>query len=336
MTSGAGFAIIKKGSAGENRGTADARRPKQTAKGLVDMAGTRYSSVKNPASIQDQIEKLKSRGCGVEDEERAAFVLANINYYRLVHYFAVYLENKHRYREGTTFEKVMRVYDLDRLLRSLLLMALEEVEISLRAHVSNYHAMKYGTLGYLNESSFDVRHNQKQFQRKLDRIIESNTGEAMVTHHISKYGGAFPLWVIMELFSFGMLNNFFADMKPEDKKIVAQEAFGLPWRYAEDWLQCLSGLRNHCAHYNRLYANRLGQIPKQPPGFARKISDTPYDYIWILKQLYPRPESWDSLFLTRISSLFEEYGDVLELPLLGFPENWREELSGTPVQALFL
>lgn len=288
----------------------------------------RYSNVKSPATVRDQIEKLKSRGCVIEDEERAVFVLSCVNYYRLVHYFAAFLENKRRYREGTSFGKVMRVYDFDRLFRSLLLAALEEIEISLRAHVSNYHAMRYGALGYLNESSFDVRHNHKQFLKKLDHTIELNTGEAMVTHHIDKYGGAFPLWVIMELFSFGALNTFFFDLKQEDKREISERAFGYPCRYAEDWLDCLSGLRNHCAHYNRLYANNFGRIPKQPPELPRRLSDAPYDYLLIAKRLYPRPNLWDELFTDRLDRLFAEYADAVEPRYLGFPENWREEIGG--------
>ncbi len=57
------------------------------------MAEKRYSTVKSPASIPAQIEKLKSRGCIIEDEKEAAFVLSTVNYYRLVHYFDVFLIN---------------------------------------------------------------------------------------------------------------------------------------------------------------------------------------------------------------------------------------------------
>lgn len=288
--------------------------------------GNGYKSVKNPATIKSQLEKLKSRGCIIEDEKRAEFVLSNINYYRLVHYFSVFLENKSRYREGTSFEKVMRIYDFDRLLRSLLLTALEEVEIALRAHVSNYHALKYGALGYLNDSCFDVHHNHKYFTGKIDRLVETNTGEELVTHHMRKYGGAFPLWVIMELFSFGMLNTFYSDLKVEDKKAIAEKAFGFPYRCVEDWIHCLSDLRNMCAHYNRLYANTLDNIPKQPPNITRALSNTLYDYLIILKQLYPRDETWRTTFIMRLEMLIMEYNDAIELEHIGFPENWRDEL----------
>ncbi len=286
-----------------------------------------YKSVKNPATIKAQLEKLKSRGCIIEDEERAKLVLQNINYYRLVHYFSVFLENKGKYRQGTTFDTVMRVYDFDRLLRSLLLTALEEVEIAMRAHVSNYHALKYGALGYLNDSCFDVHHNHKYFLSKIDRLVETNTGEELVTHHMRKYGGSFPLWVIMEFFSFGMLNTFYSDLKTDDKKAIADNAFGISYRCVEDWLHCLSDLRNMCAHYNRLYGNDMESAPKQPQNYHRPLTNSLYDHIIILKQLYPREDVWKNTFVMRLEMLFMEYRDVIDKELIGFPENWEEELT---------
>lgn len=285
-----------------------------------------YRQVKSPATVEDQIEKLQSRGCIIEDMDHAVCALSNINYYRLAHYFAIFLETKSRYREGTSFEVVMHIYDFDRLIRSLLLLALEEVEITMRANISNYHALKYGALGYLNEAGFDDRHNHKAFLKKIDRMIENNTGEQLVTHHMKKYGGAFPLWVIMELFSFGALNTFYHDMKVEDKRAVAEAAFGLPYRCVENWLNCLSELRNQCAHYNRLYANPLSSVPKAPPDMQRTMSNTLFDYIIVLKQLYPRSDVWNTAFAAKLTLLIAEYSEVIELQHIGFPENWEEIL----------
>ena len=291
----------------------------------------RIPRVKSPATVEDQIGKLKSRGCIVNDYDKAVSALSNINYYRLAHYFAVFLETKNRYREGTSFETVMRIYDFDRLMRSLLLTALEEVEITMRANISNYHALKYGALGYLNEASFDNRHNHKAFLKKIDRMIENNTGEQLVTHHMQKYGGAFPLWVIMELFSFGALNTFYSDMKLEDKRAVAESAFDLPYRCVENWLQCLSELRNRCAHYNRLYADPFGVAPKQIPDLDRNMSDTLFDYVLVLKQLYPHNEIWNVTIAGKLSQLIAEYSMYIELYRIGFPDNWQVYLVDKPV-----
>ena len=284
----------------------------------------RYQKVKSPSTVEDQIEKLRSRGCIIEDYDHAVCALSNINYYRLAHYFAIFLETKSHYREGTSFEAVMHIYDFDRMMRSLLLTTLEEVEITMRANISNYHALKYGALGYLNEDSFDNHHNHKAFLRKIDRMIENNTGEQLVTHHIKKYGGAFPLWVIMELFSFGSLNTFFSDMKVEDKRAIADNAFGVPYRCVENWMQCLSELRNRCAHFNRIYANPFSLVPKAIPGLDRNMGDTLFDYILILKQLFPRNEIWNNTFAAKLTLLIAEYNEVIELSYIGFPENWHD------------
>jgi len=286
----------------------------------------KFQRVKSPATVEDQIEKLKSRGCVIEDYEHAVCALSNINYYRLAHYFAVFLETKNRYREGTSFETVMHIYDFDRLMRSLLLTALEEVEITMRANVSNYHALKYGALGYLNEASFDNHHNHKAFLKRIDRMIENNTGEQLVTHHMKKYGGAFPLWVIMELFSFGSLNTFYSDMKVEDKRAIADSAFGLPYRCVESWLQCLSELRNRCAHYTRLYDDPFGTVPKQIPGLERPMNNTLFDYVLVLKQLFPRNEIWNTSFAGKLSLLIAEYAPHIELYRIGFPDDWQDYL----------
>ena len=114
---------------------------------------------KTPATIKQQIDILRQRGCIINDEEYAEKCLTNINYYRLAYYFAPFLERKGKYKDGTTFEQIMKVYDFDRILRRMIMTYLEEIEISMRAIISNYHAMKYGALGYLNASSFDPHHN---------------------------------------------------------------------------------------------------------------------------------------------------------------------------------
>lgn len=281
------------------------------------------NSVKNPATIDAQIAKLQSRGCIIEDMAHARKMLSEVNYYRLVHYFSVFLVSKNRYREGTSFEQVARIYDFDRMLRCTILTVLEEIEISTRAAVSNYHAIKYGALGYMNPNAFDRNHKHQHFLSKVDRMIEANTGEELVTHHMNKYGGAFPLWVLMELFSFGTLNNFYIDLKPEDKKAIAEDYFDTSAKCLENWLQCLSDLRNHCAHYNRLYANGLPSVPRQPQDVERPMSNTLLDYLIIMRKLYRRPEMWHDEFLVRLEALFKKYEDDIDLMQLGFGSNWR-------------
>ena len=286
-------------------------------------------AVKEPASVEGQLQKLKERGCIVENEQQAVQTLTNINYYRLAYYFSVFLEAKSCYREGTTFCRVVRIYDFDRRLRNLLLEVLEEIEIAMRAYVSNLHAAKYGASGYMNIGSFDFRHNHKAFLQKIERLVEANYDSGMVMHHVKKYGGNFPLWAIMELFSFGMLCVFFEDMKPEDREEIAKDRFGVSTGMLISWLNNLSDLRNHCAHYHRLYGSRLGRVPSKPAflGENFRMNDMVFDYITVIKAAYCRKNDWSRAFVEPLKKLLSEYGEDVDLKDLGFPPNWEELLT---------
>jgi len=43
-------------------------------------------TVKPPTTYEQQIEKLRSRGCIIQDEASAAAILSKVNYYRLTAY----------------------------------------------------------------------------------------------------------------------------------------------------------------------------------------------------------------------------------------------------------
>ncbi|MCL1904070.1 MAG: Abi family protein [Oscillospiraceae bacterium] len=288
---------------------------------------------KVPATISVQIEKLRERGMIINDEDYAHYTLESINYYRLLHYFAVFLDDNGKYyKEGTTFECGMRFYDFDRRLRSEILILLEEIELAVRAAVSNYHATKYGSLGYLNEDSFDRRHNHKAFLNKIKRMLDKNSHLSFVRHYNNKHKGAFPLWVLMELFSFGMLVFFYQDMRASDKKDISLHYFKLDARNADNWLENLGNLRNHCAHYNRIYGNNLpGELRKAVGDsvsfFPREyeMGSTLFDYLIAIRIVHRRgnhQKEWGKAFVGDMIKLFDDYADIVNPADLGFPEDW--------------
>lgn len=274
---------------------------------------------KLPSTVEEQIEKLRERGCIVEDEEFAKETLTDINYFRLAHYFSLFLEEDGKYREGTKFRQVMRVYDFDRRLRNLLIEVLEEIEITLRAHCSNYHAICYGSTGYLNADTFSHVHKHQSFINKIQRLIDTNRDSEMVQHYLKKHGGEFPLWVIMELFSFGMVNLFYSDLKPQDKMAISKQYYGLSSGTLEMKLKMMSDFRNHCAHYHRLYDWEMGDL--------HSAEGSVFEYILIMKEIYRRPNKWREGFLKQFRRLYFDYADIVDLNLLGFPENWLETLE---------
>ena len=96
----------------------------------------------------------------------------------------------------------MNIYYFDRELRRILLSCIEEIEIFLRTRISYFHGHEYGADGYLNPENFSLKHNSQKFQELIKKEINNNRDSLFVKHHIEKYNGVFPVWVITELFTF--------------------------------------------------------------------------------------------------------------------------------------
>ena len=279
------------------------------------------SEVKRHYTYAEQIEKLRSRGCIITDDAVCERKLQHIGYYRLSAYFLPFKKDDNRYTDGLTFDKVYHIYEFDRKLRNLLFAAIEVIEVSLRARLAYFHSQKYGPLGYLDQASFNEKHDADKFMENIDREIENNKKVQFVKHHIDNYNGQFPLWVICELFTFGTISYFYNDLKTADKKAFA----GLDHKEMVSWLRCCTDLRNICAHYGRLYYRIFSAMPS---GFS--ISESEKRRLWgavlSVRALYPSDEKWNNEFMPRIVSLFEEYKDDIDLYHLAFPKNWVSQL----------
>ena len=227
--------------------------------------------LKQPATYEEQIEKLREHGCEVTDEAFCKEALSRISYYRLSAYFLTFRTSQGNFKPGTTFVKVYNLNEFDRKLRRIVFSVIEELEVYLRTQLSHYHAHKYGADGYMNPTNFNDRHNHDKFNDRVIDLLKSNSNAAFVKHHMNKYNGQFPLWAMSELFTFGMLSYFYADMITADQKYVARNIFNTSVANAKSWLYCCTDLRNICAHYGRLYYTIFSAAPAQIPGVDAKV-----------------------------------------------------------------
>ena len=281
--------------------------------------------VKFPATFEEQLNKLLINGCQIEDEQFCRQVLERVSYYRLSAYFIPF-KKKGEYIEGTSFRRVYRIYEFDRKVRNLLFSAIEEIETYLRVQFAHYFSHTYGALGYMDATNFSERHDHAKFQRLLREAIASNATTPSIAHHIEKYDGNFPLWVIIELFTFGMLSKFYADLKTRDRKVLAKKLANSSSENLKSWLYCLTELRNLCAHYSRLYNYPFKSIPRMPSNVDLNPTRTLFFDILVIKWMHFDLERWRSVFLPQLTALIEEYYDDIDLKEIGFPINWEELL----------
>lgn len=284
--------------------------------------------LKIPKTFEEQVRLLEEKGFVISDEQSCLRLLHHVNYYNLSAYLLPFKTNReNEYEQGVPFEQVQKMYEFDRKIRTLLFSAIEEIELYLRTQLSYYHANTYCATAYLNPELYNHRHDHKKFMQKIKDCFEQNQKSLVVKHHIDAYNGHFPIWVIIEYFSIGMLSYFYADLLSADKKKLAKELYDISPPYLESWLKCLTVLRNKCAHYSRLYFWNFKDYPKIPKQYSLKPTMKLFDQLLTLKFLYTNRLKWDNLILTDLSALIEEYQDYIRLCDIGFPDDWKRLLS---------
>lgn len=215
--------------------------------------------VKPFKTIEEQISILEDRGLIIDDEEVAKKFLANLNYYRLSAYTLTLRKDDHFYA-NVNFSDIMQIYRFDMELRAALMYLLESIEVSMRTYIGYYHAKAFGARGYYKEESFEDVDRFHKFESDYKSAIEEyGDKEVFVKHHNDIYDGKFPIWVLVELLTFGSLSRLFKNLTPEVRNEICRNNYGkINDEYIGNWLQGCTILRNICAHRGRLF-NR--QIP---------------------------------------------------------------------------
>lgn len=282
--------------------------------------------VKQAASYQEQVKILKSKGLIIEDEKECVEFLMHTNYYRLSSYCESFRYNgKGRFVEGTTFNQIKNVYMFDQKLRAILFEMIEDIEFALRTQISYYHGQKYGPEGYLNPNNFNKIHDGKNFSRRIKKVLRENKDSPIVKHHNEKYEGKFPLWVVIEFFSMGMLSRFYKDMLNEDKSYIAR-IYSTTASCMENWIQCVTEVRNRCAHYSRFYDWEFVTAPVFTEKKLPREDYTLFGHLLVLKIMYPDYNEWNKELLTRLENLISRYEQDIRYEHLGFPKYWKEWL----------
>ncbi len=172
---------------------------------------------------------------------------------------------------------------------------------------------------------FSRRHNHNKFLEKIEKAISDNSRTLVVQHHKNNYNGNFPIWVIIEMFSTGMLSIMYADLKISDRKEIAKNSFNIRENQLRSWLKILTDLRNKCAHYTRFYFWNFSSIP-QSININEQLDRTLFSQIQVLSILCANDGLWNQYYMPKLSKLIKSYEKSIKLNDIGFPDNWKEIL----------
>jgi Abortive infection bacteriophage resistance protein len=279
--------------------------------------------LKPPLEYQEQINLLKSRNLVIEDEAFAKNILSNVNYYRLSAY-GLTLRKDNVFNTGTRFEELYALYKFDGQLRNLVLNVTSTIEITLRTKIAYYLATNYGGLSYLDPSRFKNYQNYDDFYRIFCKEKEQQNRLLFVKHHEARYDGKMPVWVAVELFTFGMLSKFYSNLLEVDQKEIAKTLSPtdnvIDAVFFRSWMKALVNIRNRCAHYNRIYNARFQSAPRLFKEHQNLDKNTFFVILLVVGRLVYNKTEWED-FVICLMELIEK-NPCVNIECMGFPKDW--------------
>jgi abortive infection bacteriophage resistance protein len=290
---------------------------------------------KDSRTIAEQITLLKSRGMLMKDEQKAAFYLGHISYFRLKGYWWDMQTDhvNHTFAPDTYFEDVIARYHFDRQLRLILFDAIEFIEIALRTKLIYHLSQAYGRLWYLDDSIVMDKAKHQEYLVDLQNEF-TRTGESFAKEFRQRHPADNPdVWMIFEVASFGTLSKIYDNLKHQfpQKSTIANE-FGLNLHNElASWLAAISYLRNVIAHHSRIFGRDILKRPVLPvkPRNPWLLGVTPVQMkkpfvvistmVYLCNAINPGNEIKNKLL-----SLFNSNPDI-PIYKMGFFNNWRRE-----------
>ena len=302
-------------------------------------------------TLDEQLGIFKSKGLTINDEDEARNILLKENYFFINGYRRVLMvsSKEKKFVKGATFDELYSIFMFDRELRNILFKNLLIIENNIKSIISYKLSVKYGykEKNYLKESNFTTDNKDKRrvsdVINKMKRQIRVNSQNHSATlHYVTNYG-YIPLWVLVKVLSFGLINELYGILKPEDQKEIA-DLYGIEMEDMEVYLSLLANYRNLCAHEdivfdhrtqkyisNTKYHNEL-KIKQDEFGEYIKGKNDIFALIIILKQMLTKDEfmhMMDEINL-KLQDLTWQIKSVKINKIydtLGFPENYMDLIN---------
>ena len=254
-------------------------------------------------------------------------------------------EEQDVYMPETYFEELYAIYDLDRNLRNLIFDYINLIETHIKSYVSYVFSKKYGYEDSLKRENFMEGKKFDKSVQKLLSEIESNRKRNFKTpgSNEKKYleeNKILPLWVLVKVFTFGNITNFYGLMKLEEKEEVSKYLNSNPYSILQ-YLKMLNIVRNICAHGDILFNIRLVRgiyqqdcdyheklgIRKENNRYVCGVNDL-FAIIIILKKLIT-PKDFKKMYI-KIENILSDVKEELDeisfknlLNCMGFPTNYH-------------
>lgn len=223
------------------------------------------------STIDQQIEKLKSQGLIISDENFAKSQLRCYGYSNLIKSYrspyVIYENDRTRYRSGVTFEQIASIYELDKTIRNSVMAAMQDLEEHFKELSADVVAHSFGTHqdDYLKFRNY--QNKRKSIEKfRLGPILDTLRAQLQspkdpIHHYYSTYG-IVPPWILFKSVYFSTMVNFIDQFKVPQQTALMRllfnyEHMNMPKSNARmlmmDLLFVCMEFRNNAAHGGRMY-----------------------------------------------------------------------------------
>jgi len=179
-----------------------------------------------------------------------------------------------------------------------------------------------------NPCNFSSGFDHPDWLAKLEESIK-RTHEDYVKDFFNEYDEekVLPIWIVIEIMSFGQLSVMLRGLKRSDRKDIAEKCFGIDEARLYSWVHTLVYLRNLCAHHSRIWNRTLAIKPmttKRLPEWKAISNYKIFCVFLIFKKLMIIPEQWED-WKNDLICLLKESNNI-NIKMMDFPDEWEERL----------
>jgi len=212
-----------------------------------------------PLTPQEGTVFLKAHGIKCHNENDVNRFLQTESLIRLFGYARAFKDKD--------FDTLKKIYYLDSELRNIFMSAIERIEVQLRNFlVSALSTAQNDPLGHRNPAHFQDKEKHGRWLSRVDKKIEESKEDLIEYYRKKESFPCVPAWVAVEVLSFDMLSACFDNLSVLDKAVVSRK-FCVKDFVLSNWLDCITSIRNKCAHQSQILGKEL---PKQikPDGLS--------------------------------------------------------------------
>ena len=213
---------------------------------------------KNPLSIEQSLHRLWLRNLIIDDRAKAEHALRTIGYFRLLIYMRKFQAPNGNFFSQTKFTSLLKLYEVDRSLRTISMEATERVELALRVTLGHSMAViSKSPHWYMDENHYE---SFEAYYNVVGQVLKESkkTSNIGAQHYFAHYSAPRmpPSWQVCQKITFGALSRMYSGLKIDRRKKLALE-WGLRENLLISWFRTVTTLRNECAHHGRLWQAAL-------------------------------------------------------------------------------